>query len=169
MTPLLTFFFGLLLLGLFAWYFSTESGTRKRWLGAVLTLLLVLFCLDSVTPPAQKIRLGLDLRGGTSFLLQLVPQNGQEITADMLQQAVEVIRKRVDKFGVSEPVIAPQGASRILVQIPGLDPAQIQSTKEQLQQVAKLEFVEVHRDSDTLLPQIEKGEAIVPPGFEMKE
>lgn len=169
MTPLLTFFFGLLLLGLFAWYFSTESDTRKRWLGAVLTLLLVLFCLDSVTPPAQKIRLGLDLRGGTSFLLQLVPQNGQEITADMLQQAVEVIRKRVDKFGVSEPVIAPQGASRILVQIPGLDPAQIQSTKEQLQQVAKLEFAEVHRDSDTLLPQIEKGEAIVPPGFEIKE
>lgn len=169
MTPLLTFFFGLLLLGLFAWYFSTESDARKRWLGAVLTLLLVLFCLDSATPPEQKIRLGLDLRGGTSFLLQLVPQNGQEITSDMLQQAVEVIRKRVDKFGVSEPVIAPQGSSRILVQIPGLDPAQIQSTKEQLQQVAKLEFAEVHRDSDTLIPQIEKGEAIVPPGYVIRE
>jgi len=169
MTPLLTFFFGLLLLGLFAWYFSTESDERKRWIGVVLTALLLLFCLDSITPPAQKIRLGLDLRGGTSFLLQLVPQNGQEITADMLQQAVEVIRKRVDKFGVSEPVIAPQGTSRILVQIPGLDPAQIQSTKEQLQQVAKLEFAEVHRDSANLIPQIEKGEAIVPPGYVIKE
>jgi SecD/SecF fusion protein len=169
MTPLLTFFFGLLLLGLFAWYFSSESDERKRWIGAVLTALLLLFCLDSVTPPSKKIHLGLDLRGGTSFLLQLVPQNGQEITSDMLQQAVEVIRKRVDKFGVSEPVIAPQGTSRILVQIPGLDPAQIQSTKEQLQQVAKLEFSEVHRDSSALLPQIEKGEAIIPPGYEIKE
>jgi SecD/SecF fusion protein len=169
MTPLLTFFFGLLLMGLFAWYFATESDERKRWVGAVLTALLVLFCLDSVNPPSKKIRLGLDLRGGTSFLLQLVPQNGQEITPDMLQQAVEVIRKRVDKFGVSEPVIAPQGTSRILVQIPGLDPAQIQSTKEQLQQVAKLEFAEVHRDTASLIPQIEKGEAIVPPGYEIKE
>ena len=169
MTPLLTFFFGLLLLGLFAWYFSTESDGKKRWLGAVLTLLLVLFCLDSATPPEKKIRLGLDLRGGTSFLLQLVPQNGQEITADMLQQAVEVIRKRVDKFGVSEPVIAPQGTGRILVQIPGLDPAQIQSTKEQLQQVAKLEFAEVHPNSDALIAQIDKGEAIVPPGYVIKE
>jgi SecD/SecF fusion protein len=169
MTPLLTFFFGLLLLGLFAWYFSTESDGKKRWLGAVLTILLLLFCLDSATPPEKKIKLGLDLRGGTSFLLQLVPQNGQEITADMLQQAVEVIRKRVDKFGVSEPVIAPQGDRRILVQIPGLDPAQIQSTKEQLQQVAKLEFAEVHRDSDTLIPQIEKGDAIIPPGFVIRE
>lgn len=169
MTPLLTFFFGLLLLGLFAWYFSTESDGKKRWLGAVLTILLILFCLDSATPPEKKIKLGLDLRGGTSFLLQLVPQNGQEITGDMLQQAVEVIRKRVDKFGVSEPVIAPQGDRRILVQIPGLDPAQIQSTKEQLQQVAKLEFAEVHRDSETLIPQIEKGDAIIPPGFVIRE
>ena len=169
MTPLLTFFFGLLLLGLFAWYFSTESDGKKRWLGALLTLLLVLFCLDSATPPEKKIRLGLDLRGGTSFLLQLVPQNGQEITSDMLQQAVEVIRKRVDKFGVSEPVIAPQGTGRILVQIPGLDPDQIQSTKEQLQQVAKLEFAEVHPNSDVLIAQIDKGEAIVPPGYVIKE
>jgi SecD/SecF fusion protein len=169
MTPLLTFFFGLLLLGLFAWYFSTESDGKKRWLGAILTLLLVLFCLDSATPPEKKIRLGLDLRGGTSFLLQLVPQNGQEITADMLQQAVEVIRKRVDKFGVSEPVIAPQGTARILVQIPGLDPAQIQSTKEQLQQVAKLEFAEVHPNSDALIVQIDKGEAIVPPGYVIRD
>lgn len=169
MTPLLTFFFGLLLLGLFAWYFSTESDAKKRWLGAILTLLLILFCLDSATPPEKRIRLGLDLRGGTSFLLQLVPQNGQEITADMLQQAVEVIRKRVDKFGVSEPVIAPQGSNRILVQIPGLDPAQIQTTKEQLQQVAKLEFAEVHPDSDSLIAQIDKGEAIVPPGYVIKE
>ena len=169
MTPLLTFFFGLLLLGLFGWYFATESDAKKRWLGAILTLLLVLFCIDSATPPAQKIRLGLDLRGGTSFLLQLVPQNGEPITADMLQQAVEVIRKRVDKFGVGEPVIAPQGTERILVQIPGLDPAQIQTTREQLQQVAKLEFCEVHPDSATLIAQIDKGEAILPPGFVIKE
>ena len=169
MTPLLTFFFGLLLLGLFGWYFATESDAKKRWLGAVLTVLLLLFCVDSATPPAKKIRLGLDLRGGTSFLLQLVPQNGQPITTDMLQQAVEVIRKRVDKFGVSEPVIAPQGTERILVQIPGLDPGQIQTTREQLQQVAKLEFSEVYPDSAGVIAQFDKGEAILPPGFVIKE
>lgn len=169
MTPILTFLFGLLLLGLFGWYFATESEAKKRWLGAVLTLLLILFCVDSVTPPGKKIRLGLDLRGGTSFLLQLVPQNGQPITADMLQQAVEVIRKRVDKFGVGEPVIAPQGTERILVQIPGLDPGQIQTTREQLQQVAKLEFAEVYPDSAGLIAKIEKGEAILPPGFVIRE
>ena len=169
MTPILTFFFGLLLLGLFAWYFSTESDGKKRWLGLALTILLLLFCLDSATPPEKKIRLGLDLRGGTSFLLQLVPQNGQEITSDMLQQAVDVIRKRVDPNGVGESMIAPQGSRRILVQIPGLDPAQIQTTREQLQRVAKLEFAEVHPDSTALIAQIDNGDAILPPGYVIKE
>jgi SecD/SecF fusion protein len=169
MTPLLTFFFGLLILGLFAWYFSTESDGKKRWLGAVLTILLLLFCLDSVTPPAKKIKLGLDLRGGTSFLLQLVSQNDQPITTDMLQQAVEVIRKRVDPNGVGESDIQPQGTDRIMVQIPGLDPEQIQEMKARLQQVAKLEFAEVHPDSVALIAQIDKGEAILPPGFVIKE
>lgn len=168
MTPLLTFFLGLFMLGLFAWYFVTERDVRKRWLGLVLTILLVSFCIDSATPTSQKIRLGLDLRGGTSFLLRLVPQPGQKITTDMLQQAVEVIRKRVDQFGVGEPVIAPQGSERILVQIPGLDPAQIQATRETLKRVAKLEFAQVYPGSDALIRQIEKGEAIMPPGYDIK-
>lgn len=156
------------MLGLFAWYFATELDVRKRWIGLALTFFLVLFCLEATMPPSQKIRLGLDLRGGTSFLLRLVPQPGQKITSDMLQQAVEVIRKRVDQFGVGEPVIAPQGAEHILVQIPGLDPAQIQTTKETLQRVAKLEFSQVYPGDERLIAQIEKGEAMMPPGYEIK-
>ena len=169
MTPIITFILGLVLLGLLGWYLATESDVKKRWLGLVLTILTLFFCIDSATPLEKKIRLGLDLQGGTSFLLQLDPQNGEKITSDMLQQAVEVIRKRVDKFGVSEPVIAPQGENRILVQIPGLDPAQIETTRAELQQVAKLEFAEVHPDSATLITQIDSGEAIVPPGYVIRE
>ena len=105
--------------------------TRRPYLTLVIILLLVAFAAwvdlsqqiiisnpfngKALVDKNVPIQLGLDLRGGTSFLLQLVPQNDQPITADMLQQAVEVIRKRVDKFGVSEPVIAPQGDRRILV------------------------------------------------------
>jgi SecD/SecF fusion protein len=168
MSPLLIFFSGLFLLALFAWYFVTELDVRKRWIGLVLTALLVSFCLESTVPPSQKIRLGLDLRGGTSFLLRLIPQPGQQITTDMLGQAVEVIRKRVDQFGVGEPVIAPQGSERILVQIPGLDPDQIQATRETLKRVAKLEFSQVYPGGEGLIQKIEKGEALMPPGYEIK-
>src|SRR5436190_4407662 len=54
---------------------------------------------------AGKIRLGLDLQGGTSFLVRMETNKleGTETSA-ALSQAVEVLRKRVDRFGVAEPV-----------------------------------------------------------------
>ena len=129
MSPTTTFIFGLLILGLFIWYFFTDFSLRKRLIGLVLTVILLAFCLEAIIPPDKKIRLGLDLQGGTSFLLRLVGEDGEQINTSTLDQAIEVIRKRVDKFGVSEPVIAAQGRDRILVQIPGLDTAQLATTK----------------------------------------
>lgn len=169
MSPTLTFTFGLILLGLFVWYFFTDLSRRKRAIGLTLTVLLLAFCLEAVIPPAQKIRLGLDLQGGTSFLLRLVDESGEGIAPATLDQAIEVIRKRVDQFGVSEPVIAAQGRDRILVQIPGLDTAQLADTKQQLQRVAKLEFSLVHPQSDALLAAIDAGEGVLPPGYVIKE
>jgi SecD/SecF fusion protein len=169
MSPTFTFVFGLLLLGLFIWYFMTDLSRRKRLIGVVLTVLLVAFCLEAVMPPEKKIRLGLDLQGGTSFLLRLVDETGEGVNPTTLDQAIEVIRKRVDQFGVSEPVIAAQGRDRILVQIPGLDTQQLASTKEQLQRVAKLEFALVHPQSDSILAQVDAGQGVLPPGFVIKE
>jgi SecD/SecF fusion protein len=115
---------------------------------------------------AGKFRLGLDLQGGTQFLLEMGASRSQSnITAGLnnelaAQQAVEVIRRRVDRFGVAEPVIAPAGANRILVQLPGLSEADKQAAKEQIQKAAFLEFRMVHPDSDNLLQR-----GIVPPGY----
>lgn len=168
MTPALTFFLGLALLILFGWYFATDLPARKRWLGLALTLFLVAFCLEAVLPPEKKIQLGLDLKGGTSFLLKLTPEDGKTITPDMLEQAVEVIRKRVDEFGGSEPLIVPQGENRILVQIPGLDAKQIESSKENLQKVAKVELASVAPGGEERIARIEAGQEIMPPGYVLK-
>lgn len=167
MHPFWTFAAGLTLLILFGWYFATESGRRKRILGTALTVFLVGFCLASVNPPSERIHLGLDLQGGTSFLLRLVRENGQTINKGMVEQAVEVIRKRVDQFGVSEPVITPQGEDRILVQIPGLDAAKTEEARTTLQKVAKLELRLVHPESDALISQIEAGSKFEP-SYEIK-
>jgi len=168
MTPAITFFFGLVILALFAWYFATDTFGRKRMLGLVLTVLLVAFCLEQLYPPNKTIRLGLDLQGGTSFLIRLVPSTEEGINPDMLDQAVEVIRKRVDQYGVTEPVITPQGTDRILVQIAGLDADQIQVAREQLQRVAKLEFAIVAPDGDRILEDVAAGRGIIPPQYAMK-
>src|SRR5207248_1067682 len=122
MSPVVTFFSGLGLLILFFWYFATDIGPRKRLLAGTLVLLLTIFSLFTIWPPQQEIALGLDIQGGTSFLIRLVGGD-KEVTSAMLDQAVEGIRKRVDYFGGGEPVISPVGADRMLVQIPSLDPA----------------------------------------------
>ena len=185
MTPVLTFFIGLSILVLFGWYFASESERLRRILGTVLTIVVTAFCLWSTYPPFDekrpdgtvirhgKIHLGLDLQGGTSFLIRLEPPASADggkrpITKAMVDQAIEAIRKRVDRFGVSEPIITPQGSDRILVQIPGLDAANIQEAREQLSRVAKLEFRLVYPDNGQRLKGIDEAKEVIPPSTGLK-
>src|SRR5207248_7731527 len=167
MSPALTFFAGLGLLVLFGWYFATDVGLRKRLLAATLVMLLVAFSIATIWPPEKKIQLGVDIRGGTSFLIRLVAAD-KDVNKGMLDQAVEVIRKRVDVFGVSEPIISPVGNDRIQVQIPGLDTAKIQEVREQLSRVAKLEFRLVYPDGGDRLHAIDEGKEVIPPEYRIE-
>ena len=166
MSPAFTFLAGLVILVLFGWYFATDQGLRKRLLAMTLMLLLVVASIVTIWPPQKKIALGLDIQGGTSFLIRL-KGGDKEVTKGMLDQAVEVIRKRVDYFGGGEPIISPVGSDRILVQIPGLDTAKIQEARDQLSRVAKLEFSLVHPQNNELVKKIEAGEAIIPPDYRL--
>ncbi len=99
---------------------------------------------------AGKIKLGLDLQGGTSFLVEMdtsVLANTNE-TSSALSQAVEVLRKRIDRFGVAEPIIQSAGGNRILIQLPGLSQSDKDSARTQIQKTAFLEFRMVKEDSD---------------------
>ena len=169
MNPALTFFAGLLLLVLFGWYFATDSGLRKHLLALFLAAMLVAFSIATIWPPEKKIALGLDIKGGTSFLIKLQQlDKDKPITPGLLDQAVEVIRKRVDYFGGGEPIISPVGQDRILVQIPGLDTAKIQEARQQLSKVAKLEFRLVYPDNGERLAAIDKGTEVVPPEYKIE-
>ena len=163
----LEFFFGLGVLVLFGWYFATDAGPRKRLIALALVVIIVGGSLKMIWPPQKKIALGLDIQGGTSFLIRLVPGD-KPITKGMLDQAVEVIRKRIDVFGVSEPIISPVGGDRILVQIPGLDTAKIQEARDQLSRVAKLEFRLVYTDNGERLREIDEGKQVIPPEFRIE-
>jgi preprotein translocase subunit SecD len=82
---------------------------------------------------AKKINLGLDLQGGMYLVLQanfegIQTKIGRELTEkdknEITQQALELLRNRIDKFGVSEPSIRPRGNDAIEIQLPGVkDPA----------------------------------------------
>jgi SecD/SecF fusion protein len=113
---------------------------------------------------AGKIRLGLDLQGGQSFLVSL-DTNKLDAAAnksEILSQAIEVLRKRVDKFGVAEPVIQPAGTDRILIQMPGLSEAEKEAARIQISKPAFLEFRMVHPQSSELIAQ-----GLIEPGYEI--
>lgn len=63
--------------------------------------------------------LALDLQGGTQVILKAVTSDGSEITPEAMDEAIGVIRQRVDANGVTEAEIASQGADQIVVEIPG--------------------------------------------------
>ena len=113
---------------------------------------------------AGRIRLGLDLKGGTSFLVEMDTSSltNAADNSGALSQAVEVLRKRVDKFGVAEPIIQPEGNNQILVQLPGLSAADQENAKIAIKKAAFLEFKLVHEDSKNLVDQ-----GIIPPGYQL--
>jgi SecD/SecF fusion protein len=119
-----------------------------------------------------KIKLGLDLQGGTSYLVEMQTNairhdtnslnNSAEISG-ALDQAVEVLRKRVDALGVAEPVIQPVGEDQILIQLPGLAESVKEEARKDIEKAAYLEFRMVHDDSAAILGNHEP----VPPGYEI--
>ncbi|MCP5527545.1 MAG: protein translocase subunit SecD [Verrucomicrobiales bacterium] len=102
------------------------------------------------TLAAGQIKLGLDLQGGTSFLVSMETEKLDEMADPQhaLRQAIEVLRRRVDRFGVAEPIIQPAGENRILIQLPGLSEAEKESARETIQKAAYLEFRLVHPESE---------------------
>ena len=88
---------------------------------------------------SRSINFGLDLAGGTSITLQIDKSGLKEDDdiKDIQKQSLEIIRNRVDQYGLSEPQISPSGDDRILVELAGVDDS---TAKALVGSTAKLEF-----------------------------
>lgn len=75
---------------------------------------------------------------GNTARLRYYDSAMQEYQTQVVQQAIEVIRNRIDEFGVAEPNISAQGSNRIVVQLPGIQNAE--RAKELINRTAQLEF-----------------------------
>jgi preprotein translocase subunit SecD len=112
---------------------------------ALLSLFLVVTCaggyyFTEIDPIVSKINQGLDLQGGTHVVLQAEDTKEAPVDAVSMQKAVDVIRDRVDRLGVSEPVIQQASDRRIVVELPGVkDPG---TALEVIGRTALLEFVD---------------------------
>jgi len=90
---------------------------RKSIWRAVLALLVL--AGSAALVGTQPIRLGLDLRGGTQIVLEAQDTEEESVTSDTVGRTLEVLRRRVDQLGVSEPTLQESGDRRIIVERPG--------------------------------------------------
>ena len=97
--------------------------------------------------PKRILNLGLDLRGGSSLLLELDVSklSGKETLTESMQRAIEIVRNRIDQYGVGEIPITRQGEKWISVQLPGI--ANPEQAEALIGKTAMLEFRLVKTDS----------------------
>jgi SecD/SecF fusion protein len=93
----------------------------------IILLLIILATLGAVgllaspsSPLYRKPGLGLDLQGGLQVVEQAKPANGAKVTPDDMSRSVDIMRRRIDKLGVSETDVRTQGKDEIVIDLPGV-------------------------------------------------
>jgi SecD/SecF fusion protein len=110
---------------------------RRRHL-LVLLIVLGLIAGAAAVLFTKSTKLGLDLQGGVRLVYQGKPTKQTKVTAESLQRALDIMRDRVDAFGVSEPELARTGKDQIEVNLPGVENAE--RAAEQVGSTAQLFF-----------------------------
>lgn len=90
---------------------------------------------DSV---GESIKLGLDLKGGTQIILKPVERGAESVTNEALDKAQFIIMNRIDKLGISEPLVTRDYNKNLIIQLPGVD--EPQRAIDVIGKTAQLEF-----------------------------
>ena len=159
----MVFLLGLGLLALFIYYFATETARRKRIVGSILTVFVGALCVWLYSTVGMKQ--GIELQGGVSMEIRIIPNPGQEVSEAAQQQAIQVLEGRLNKLGTGEVILAPSGEDGIFLQMPGVGEETLKEIEETLEQVARLEFSILHPQSMGLASRVAGGADVVP-GYE---
>lgn len=144
---------------------------------ALLILVVIILSSWSLWPPLSikdkagtviregKINLGLDLQGGMHLVLRVdTSKLSPKEAEDAPERALEIIRNRVDQFGVKEVSITKQGKDEIVVQLPGVTDRE--RALELIGQTALLEFRLVSDDPEKLKEALDGN---IPEGYQLKD
>ncbi len=123
---------------------AVKGTTRPGRALLILGLIFISLGATVAITGATEVRLGLDLRGGTSVTLQpRASTAGNDVTPEAINQAVEIIRQRVNSLGVAESEVTAQGSGgnrQIVISVPGENGTRV---VELVGQTAELRFRQV--------------------------
>ncbi len=103
----------------------------------VIAAIIVVFA-TTIGWLAGSIRQGLDLQGGTHIVMQAEDTEQNKVTIEAVNQVINIMQKRINEMGLTEPIIQREGGNRIIIELPGeKDP---QKAIETIGKTAVLEF-----------------------------
>src|SRR5689334_18255659 len=122
-------------------------GKRRRNF-FVLLLVLALCAASAIVIISQPTVLGLDLKGGTELVYQARPTpQTPTVDASAIDRSIEIIRRRTDTLGVSEPEISTVGSTGIIVGLPN-----VQNAGQAIQQIGKTSQLHLYDFEANVIP-----------------
>jgi SecD/SecF fusion protein len=122
--------------------------TRRGYLVLIGLIVLALVGVGLFALPQSPLykspTLGLDLQGGLEVVLEAEPPPGRKLQESDLKRSETIIRNRIDKLGVAEPVVARQGSDQISVQLAGV--SDVERARELIGKTAQLQFYDLEGD-----------------------
>jgi len=158
-----------------------DKNALWKWL---ILIALVAGSLVTVTPPRDKLKFGLDLKGGISFVVTVdeakieqdirddagekldedeIRAQKRESLKDAQERSIEVLRNRLNRLGIEEPSIVAK-ADRIEIQLPGVGEEKREDAEHSILSVGYLEFRIVAEKSAELIEQMQ-SEGKAPEGY----
>ena len=127
-------------------------------LGLLAAALAVVALIGVPSSPLHRsVHKGLDLQGGLEVVLKAEPPRGQSVTSQQMDNAVSIMRSRIDKLGVSEPVVTKQGANEIVIELPA-----VHNVNQAAQIIGKTAQLELYDLTPSLLaPSIDASQSPV--------
>src|SRR5258708_7596197 len=112
--------------------------TDRRRNSLILLIVLGLVAASVAVIATKKTRLGLDLKGGVELVYQAKPTAQSKVTPESLSRAIDIMRKRVDQIGVSQPEIQTSGEKEIDVALP--EAGDVKQAEKEVGRTAQLQF-----------------------------
>ena len=170
--PLIVVGAGIAIVALIFWYVATEIDRVKRNVGTIAIGIVVALCLVAVHPAKEKLKGGIDLVGGSSFIVEIQPGKDEEgnplpVNEGAIEQAKATLSKRLSNSGLSDNLMQPLGKDRLIIEMPGVGPERRDEIRETIEKTARLLLKEVHPNSDQIIAQIEAGTKTLEPGYQV--
>jgi preprotein translocase subunit SecD len=127
---------------------------KKDKIRLAVIAVILLGAMFAVFPIEDRVKLGLDLKGGVHIVLQAKTEGVVSGEDDSVDRLVAVLRNRVDQYGITEPQIQREGINRVAVDLPGVsDPA---AALELIGRTAILQFRQVVQGGPTPPPEVNR-------------